>query len=284
MAKNSLPSSVVSAEWLLEHADAQDTVIVDASWFMPGSGRDARTEWESERIPGSVFFDFDKEICDKDSSLPHMLPGADQFASQVSELGISNKDTVIVYDSHGLFSAPRVWWMFKVMGHDKVAVLDGGLPAWKAAGGSLESGSVTEMPEKGQFSANFRTEWVIDAQTLLEKLADPQVVVLDARPAARFYAQQPEPREGIRSGHMPNAKSLPFGQLVKDSRLVSQSILKQRFDAFSEQDQQLIFSCGSGVTACILALAADVAGRKNLTVYDGSWTEWGAGMKYPVVS
>ncbi|MEI8592804.1 3-mercaptopyruvate sulfurtransferase [Photobacterium sp. Hal280] len=284
MTKNALPSSVVSADWLLEHADAENIVILDASWFMPGTGRDARAEWESERIPGAVFFDFDQEICDKDSSLPHMLPGAEQFASQVSALGISNKDTLVVYDSHGLFSSPRVWWMFKVMGHDKVAVLDGGLSAWKAAGGALESGSVTEAPENGQFSANFRSEWVTDAQTLLAKLADPQVVVLDARPAARFYAQQPEPREGIRSGHMPNAKSLPFGQLVKDGRLVPQSILKQRFDAFSEQEQQLIFSCGSGVTACILALAADVAGRKNLTVYDGSWTEWGAGMKYPVVS
>jgi len=284
MAENSLPSSVVSADWLLEHADAQNIVILDASWFMPGSGRDARTEWENERIPGAVFFDFDKEICDKDSCLPHMLPGAEQFASQVSELGISNDDTIIVYDSHGLFSSPRAWWMFKVMGHDRVAVLDGGLPAWKAIGGSLESGSVTEVAEKGQFSARFRSEWVIDAPALLNKLADPQVVVLDARPAARFYAQQPEPREGIRSGHMPNAKSLPFGQLVKDSKLVSQSILKQRFDAISEHDQQLIFSCGSGVTACILALAADVAGRENLTVYDGSWTEWGAGLKYPVVS
>ncbi|GAB6260466.1 3-mercaptopyruvate sulfurtransferase [Photobacterium sp. CCB-ST2H9] len=283
MASGKLPSSVVSVDWLLENLEAKEIVILDASWFMPGSGRDAKSEWMNERIPGAVFFDFDQEICDKESHLPHMLPNEAQFSRQVSELGIHNDKQIVVYDAQGLFSAPRVWWMFKAMGHDAVAVLDGGLPAWKRSQGPLMSGE-PEKPQIENFVARFRPEWVTDAQSLLTKLDDPKTVVLDARPAARFYAQQPEPREGIRSGHMPNAKSLPFGQLVKDNQLLSPQLLKQRFDAISDEDQQLIFSCGSGVTACILALAAEVAGREKLTVYDGSWTEWGAGLKYPVVS
>ncbi|MDO6707041.1 sulfurtransferase [Photobacterium sp. 1_MG-2023] len=283
MTNDKALSSVVTVEWLLENLKTEHVVTVDASWLMPGSGRDPKAEWQEQRIPGAVFFDFDQEICDKQSHLPHMLPDESQFSRQVSALGISNHHHVVVYDSQGLFSAPRVWWMFKAMGHDAVAVLNGGLPAWIQNEGPLETGQ-PQFREPGQYQATFQPDWVTNASSLIGHLEDPQIVVLDARPAARFYGQQPEPREGIRSGHMPNAKSLPFGQLVKNNQLLSPQLLKQRFDAISDEEQQLIFSCGSGVTACILALAADVAGRKKLTVYDGSWTEWGAGMKYPVVS
>ncbi|MCQ1056975.1 sulfurtransferase [Photobacterium sp. ZSDE20] len=282
MSVPKITSPLVSVSWLVEHLSDPEIVVLDASWFLPGSDRNALQEWRDRRIPNARFFDFDKKIAHPAALFPHMLPEPSHFADEVEKLGISNRSQVVVYDSQGVFSAPRVWWMFRAMGHDNVAVLDGGLPAWEIAGNRLEAGEPVS-PVAGDFDAQYQPQWVIDGDSLYEKLNTPDVQVLDARAAARFYGTQKEPREGVRSGHMPSAKSLPFGQLLKDGYFLPSDQLKKRFDAVSNVDQRLIFSCGSGVTACILALAAELSGRERLTVYDGSWTEWGSTYKYPIV-
>ncbi|WP_036828914.1 sulfurtransferase, partial [Photobacterium sanctipauli] len=249
MSAIQLSSPIVSTEWLAENIHHPDLVVLDASWFLPNTPRYAVQEWKEKRIPNAQYFDFDKKIADPESELPHMLPSEALFSQSVEELGISASSVVIVYDSQGIFSAPRVWWMFRAMGHQQVAVLDGGLPAWEAKGYELQSGEPAPI-DKGTFSATLLPEWVIDADTLNSKLEAPQTQVFDARPAARFYGTQPEPRQGVRSGHMPGAKSLPFGQLLEDGHFLPVEQLTQRFDALSDVDEQHIFSCGSGVTAC----------------------------------
>lgn len=276
-----LTSPVVPASWLAEHLDHPDVVVLDASWFLPGTERNAMAEWQQKRIPGARFFDFDKQIADPDSHLPHMLPSPALFAEEVGKLGITPDSIVVVYDTHGIFSSPRVWWMFRAMGHQSVAVLDGGLPVWEQAGYALQT-CPPEYAKPAEYLAVFQPQWVIDADSLHARLSDTSTQVFDARPAARFYALQPEPRAGIRSGHMPNAKSLPFSQLLENGQFLPKEQLMKRFDALCEPEQHLIFSCGSGVTACILALGAELSGRKKLTVYDGSWSEWGSNNKYPV--
>ena len=281
MSGKLLSSSLVSVQWLAENIEKPNVVLLDASWFMPGTERNPEREWREKRIPGARFFDFDNKIAAPDTELPHMLPSADLFSREVSKLGINQQDSIVVYDSQGLFTAPRAWWMFRAMGHTNVAVLEGGLPAWEQAGHPIESGKPEALKET-DYHALFQPEWLVDADTLNNRLQATDTVVLDARPAARFYGTVPEPREGVRSGHMPNAKNLPYSQLVKDGHFIDVNALAQHFDTLSDPEQSLIFSCGSGVTACILALAAELAGRKKLAVYDGSWTEWGRTLKYPV--
>ncbi|WP_318481900.1 sulfurtransferase [Photobacterium leiognathi] len=289
----SLPNQhedLVSVQWLhqaLENqANASDTqqdlVVLDASSFMPGVDRNAEQELIDKRIQGARFFDINDKLAAPNTDLPHMLPSAEQFAREVSKLGISNDTHVVIYDSLGMFSSARGWWMFKAMGHNKVSVLDGGLPAWIAAGYDTESGELTTITPS-VFNAELQPEWVIDADGLNQLLADDSVAVIDARPIARFLGSVKEPRAGIRSGHMPNAKNLPFAELLNDGHFVELAEIQTKFDDISRPDQRLIFSCGSGVTACILALAAYRVGRNVLTVYDGSWTEWGANERYPVV-
>ncbi|WP_305408244.1 sulfurtransferase [Photobacterium leiognathi] len=289
----SLPNQhedLVSVQWLhqaLENqANAsntlQDLVVLDASSFMPGVDRSAEQELIDKRIQGARFFDINDKLAAPNTDLPHMLPSAEQFAREVSKLGISNDTHVVIYDSLGMFSSARGWWMFKAMGHNKVSVLDGGLPAWIAAGYDTESGELPTITPS-VFNAELQPEWVIDADGLNQLLADDSVAVIDARPRARFLGSVKEPRAGIRSGHMPNAKNLPFAELLNDGHFVELAEIQTKFDDISRPDQRLIFSCGSGITACILALAAHRVGRNVLTVYDGSWTEWGANERYPVV-
>ncbi|MCP4956949.1 sulfurtransferase [Photobacterium aquimaris] len=279
-------NNIVSAAWLNQQLSdavlAASIVVLDASAFMPDVPRDPKQEFIDVRIPTAQFFDFNHQIAAPNTDLPHMLPPADLFTTEVAKLGVNNTSHVVIYDSQGMFSAPRGWWMFKVMGHDNVSVLDGGLPAWLAAGYATQTGEPAAI-ESGDFCAKFRPNWVIDADRLCQKLDDKQIQIIDARPSARFLATVKEPRAGIRSGHMPNAKNLPFGNLLVNGHFLATELLKQQFDALSNNQQRLIFSCGSGVTACILALAAQQAGRDNITVYDGSWTEWGANENYPVV-
>ena len=282
-------NNIVSAAWLNQQlfntsdpTISASIVVLDASMFMPDVPRDPQQEFIDIRIPTARFFDFNHQIAAPNTDLPHMLPSADLFTTEVAKLGVNNSSHVVIYDSQGMFSAPRGWWMFKAMGHDNVSVLDGGLPAWLAAGYVTQTG-VPQVSSVGDFCANFRSNWVINADTLCQKLDDTNIQIIDARPTARFLATVKEPRVGLRSGHMPNAKSLPFGELLMNGHFLPVEQLKQKFDVLSINDQRLIFSCGSGVTACILALAAQASGRDNITVYDGSWTEWGANEKYPVV-
>ncbi|WP_428463395.1 sulfurtransferase [Photobacterium kagoshimensis] len=278
-----IPSSVISAQWLNQHIDHPSITVLDASWFMPGSGRFPQQEWAAKRIPDSLFFDFDNKIKSHESPLPHMLPTAEGFAYEVSKLGISNDSTIIIYDTIGLFSSPRAWWMFKAMGHHNVAVLDGGLPAWLAAGGEIETHTPHGNIAPSSYIASRQPNWIASAQDVSKQLTNEAVTIVDARPAERFAGKQIEPRAGVRSGHMPNAKNLPFAKVVFDGKLADKSRLNKYFDELAPTEQQYIFSCGSGITACILALAAEQTGRKHIAVYDGSWTEWGSNEQYPVV-
>jgi thiosulfate/3-mercaptopyruvate sulfurtransferase len=283
MASLTLPSELVSVDWLNKHLNHNDLVLLDASFFMPGVERDGRLEWFDERIPCAVFFDFDREVCLQNTELPHMMPCSDDFQKSVQNLGINQNSIIVIYDSLGIFSSPRVWWMLKAMGAENVAVLDGGLPTWKEKSFSLESGELLNPITKGNFIANPQKKLFSDAQQVLEATQDKQRIIIDARSPGRFLAQEPEPREGMRSGHMPNAKNLPFAELFCDQKMHDAYQLALIFEVIAPKDNGIIFSCGSGVTACILALGATLAGYEDISVYDGSWTEWGGSSDLPVV-
>ncbi|WP_407333770.1 sulfurtransferase [Enterovibrio sp. 27052020O] len=274
---------LINAEWLRNNLGAPNLRVIDASTFMPGSPRNGEQEWATKRIPGAVYFDFDKKIVDKSSSVPHTLPTPAHFEACVSELGIKNTDALVVYDSAGIFSAPRVWWMFKIMGHQSVAVLDGGLPAWESIGGSLDT-KAPAVPESTVYKANFQPERVIDKTALLAGIESSSLNVIDVRPSDRFSGRVTEPRAGVRSGHMPNAKNLPFGALLENGKYKNKAQLQTILNSVLSSDLPNVSSCGSGVTACILTLASEFALNVPVIVYDGSWTEWGSDASLPIVS
>ena len=259
----------------LEAARKTGVKFVDASWAMPGSPPPApRTVYSQMRIGNAVFFDID-EIADKATALPHMLPPAAQFAAQVSALGISNDDDIIVYDQEGIaMAAARAWWMFRAFGHDRVTVLNGGLPAWVKAGLPLNHDAPI-APAQGDFKAQLRPELVASMAHVHGALQHPDTAILDARGAARFGGTAAEPRPGVRGGHMPGSFNVPYGSVMDaDGRLLAPEALRAMFAAHDARDK-IITSCGSGVTACVLALALFAAGRTDAAVYDGSWAEWG---------
>ena len=263
----------VSPDWLNERLGTADVKVVDASWFLPSQNRDAAAEFLVGHIPGAVRFDIDA-VSDRTTDLPHMLPDEKSFARAAAALGLSNTDTIIVYDSLGLFSAPRVWWTLKAFGATDVYVLEGGLPAWKAAGFPLESGE--RRPAPGRFEARLRPEMVRDYRQVSKVLASGEATVLDARSAERFRGEAPEPRPNIASGHMPGARNLPFDRLVgSDGRLAEPETIRAAMRlAGVDLERPVVTSCGSGVTAAVLALALARIGKEDVAIYDGSWAEW----------
>lgn len=283
MSSLSLPRELVSVEWLAQHIEHRDLVVLDASYFMAGVDRNAKSEWFEARIPRSVFFDFDTEICAKNSDLPHMMPSALDFQNSVQSLGINQTSVIVVYDSLGIFSSPRVWWMLKAMGAESVAVLDGGLPAWISKSLPLEDGSITESVRRGDFVASYQRELFCDSQDVLLAIENEKKTIVDARSQARFTGQEAEAREGLRVGHIPNSKNLPFADILSEQVMLDAYQLATIFESIAPKNNGFIFSCGSGVTACILALGATLSGYKNISVYDGSWTEWGRGDDFPIV-
>ncbi len=265
---------LVSTAWLAERLGNADLAVVDASWYLPAMQRDAKGEYSSAHIFGAVFFDIDA-ISDQSTDLPHMLPSEDAFAAAMGALGISEEMVIVVYDGAGLFSAPRVWWMLTIFGARNVHVLDGGRPAWLAEGRPTQSGAVRPAPTT--FRARLQPRSVAAFEDVRAALEARCAQVADARPAARYRGEAPEPRAGIPSGHMPGALSLPASDLIADGRLKAPDALLAEFAKVGvDPDAPLITSCGSGVSAAIINLALATSGKPQPRLYDGSWTEWAA--------
>ncbi len=274
--------AVVSTAWLAEHLSAPDVHVVDASYYLPHEGLSGRQEFELQHIPGAVFFDID-EIADGDDSLPHMLPSPEKFSSKVTKLGLGDGVRMVIYDQRGLMSAPRVWWTFRYFGHDDVAVLDGGLPKWMAEGRPLEDGPA--RPVERHFTARMNSFMLRDKDQVRANLSSRREQVLDARSQGRFEASEPELWPGRRAGHIPGSLSLPYTDLLDAETQTLRPVadLRARFEAAGlDIARPVITTCGSGVTAAVLALGLHLAGHKDVALYDGSWAEWGLPGDTPV--
>ncbi len=266
---------LVSTDWLAERLGRPDLKILDASWYMPAQARDAKAEYAAAHLPGAQFFDIDA-VADASSGLPHMLPSPAEFGAAVGALGIGNEDDVVIYDGAGIFAAPRVWWTFRAFGHSRVAVLDGGLPKWKAENRALETGPAKE-PIAKNFRAAPRPKLVRDAAAMRDNVGSQRELVLDARSEGRFKGTEPEPRAGLKGGHIPGSRNLPFQAVIDNGRMKSAEELRSIFaNAGVTAKQRVTASCGSGLTAAILAFGLYLTGRDDVAVYDGSWSEWGA--------
>jgi len=274
---------LVSTDWLAERLDAPDVKILDAS-YMPMPGLPLDVHYNNEHIPGAQFFDID-EIADTSNPLPHMLPPPEKFVSRMRKMGIGDGDKVVIYDNAGMFSAPRAWWMFRVMGHDDVAVLDGGLPKWKEEGRSLESHPPARAYPK-HFTARMQAELVRDLDDMKRISESGSAQIVDARSPERFHAMAPEPRATGRAGHIPGSRNVYYGEMLNpDGTMRPPEDIKQLFQiAQVDLNKPIVTTCGSGVTACILALGLATAGYERAAVYDGSWTEWSEAPDTPVAS
>lgn len=277
------PKILVSTAWLGAHLKDPDLRILDATTFLPGVERDARAEYEAMHIPGARFFDID-EISDQRSDLPHMAPPSEKFMSRLRAMGVGDGHQVVVYDAHGLFSAARVWWLFRLMGQDNIAVLDGGLPKWQAEGRPVED--MPPIVRDRHMTVRRQNHLVKDVTQVsaASKLGDH--TILDARPAERFRGAAPEPREGLRLGHIPGARNVPYSDLLNDDATLKEpDALRAIFDAAgADLSKPVITTCGSGVTAAIINLALARIGNINNALYDGSWAEWGAFPTVPVAT
>lgn len=272
---------IVTGDWLEQNINTPGVSIIDASWYLPAQGRDARAEYEAAHIHGAVFFDHDL-VVDEQSSLPHTLPSSRTFERFASGMGISAEDTIVVYDGPGMFSAPRAWWMFRVMGARKVFVLDGGFDRWKAEGRPVTD-EVTPIAGSA-FISRFDSDRIVRLDEM-RRLVDEGAQIADARSAGRFTGSEPEPRANLRSGHMPGALNVPATSLAEDGCLLPLDRLRKTLSAAGiDLSKPTVTSCGSGITAAVIALALESLGAEGTRLYDGSWTEWGGQPDTPVVT
>ena len=285
MSQVQLPGPSVSVDWLAENLGKPGLVVLDGSWYLPNSGRNAKEEFQAGHVPGARFFDVD-ECSDPSSNLPHTVPSPERFARCVEALGVSNRSSVVVYDGSGVnLSAPRVWWTFRYFGHEQVAVLDGGLDAWRSAGHPLEQGEAfmtLEVPEP--YDATVRPELIRSAAQVLEATRGGGAQIVDMRPSGRFEGSAPEPRPGLRGGHVPGSRNLPYRELVDGDglALTPEAFAQRLIDQGIDPDRPLIGTCGSGTSACAFAWLMARDGKEDVAIYDGSWSEWGGRDDLPV--
>ncbi|MBA6157032.1 sulfurtransferase [Tenacibaculum sp. S7007] len=276
--KLSITNPLVSANWLYENLNAENLIVLDATIAKVGTKNDIKKE--KQQITNAVFFDLKNVFLDKEGTFPNTIPEASYFEKEAQKLGVNQDSCIVVYDDLGVYSSPRVWWLFKTFGFKNVAVLNGGLPAWN------QLNYPTEIPKKrnlnlGNFKANYQSEKVSSSQEVLNASMNDNCI-LDARSEGRFYATAPEPRADLRGGHIPNSKSLPYSELQTDGEMKTKKELQELFLKINPNNEEVIFSCGSGITACILALGSEVAGNTNYKVYDGSWTAWASNLENPI--
>ncbi|MDE1207991.1 sulfurtransferase [Tenacibaculum larymnensis] len=272
-------SPIVPVEWLHDNLSVDNLIILDATIQKVGTKSDDKKE--KQQIQNAVFFDLKNVFLDIEGEYPNTVPSEEYFENEVKKLGIDNDSCIVVYDDIGVYSAPRVWWLFKVFGFENIAVLNGGLPAWKEAGYKVESKKERELLT-GNFKANLSKDKISVTEEVLKASHDDNKVILDARSKGRFYATEPEPRKDLRGGHIPNSKSLPYAELQLEGKMKLKEELQKIFSDMNPNKEEMIFSCGSGITACILALGAEESGSTNYSVYDGSWTEWASRLELPV--
>lgn len=264
-------SPIISSQWLFENLNNQDLVILDASVKKVTSNNENS---ENIRIKGARFFDLKNNFSDKDSDLPNTFPSVAQFEQECQNLGVNIGSLIVVYDNLGIYSSPRVWWMLKIMGHKNVTVLNGGLPDWVSAGYPVEKITLKEVYDKGNFRANLSINSVKDFHFIKTNTHKKESLVIDARSKGRFSGKAPEPREGLKSGSIPNSYNIPFGDVLENGKFKSKEDLKTIFSKIKTENKELIYSCGSGLTACIILLAGELILPNKTAVYDGSWTEW----------
>ncbi|WP_034995179.1 3-mercaptopyruvate sulfurtransferase [Beijerinckia mobilis] len=276
------PAYFVSTEWLAGEIGKPDLAVIDGTFFMPDEKRDAKSEYRTRHIPGAIFFDIDA-IADHSTDLPHMLPNPADFATAAGQLGLSEAMRLVVYDASGLLGAPRVWWTLRTFGAQNVKILEGGLPKWIAEGRPAESGEVQPTPRV--FAPHFDPSAVADAEAVNAASKSGTSQIIDARAAPRFRGEVPEPRAGLRSGHIPGSLNLPWREVVGEGTLKSPDEIREAFAAIGfDPHKPIITSCGSGVSAAILLLALETVGQRHIQLYDGSWTEWGGRSDLPIAT
>lgn len=272
---------IVSVDWLFKNLNNENLIILDATIPKVTAKKEAISSDEKQQIKGAVFFDIQKTFSDENAPFPNTVLSAKEFEKSAQELGINNNSCIVVYDDLGIYSSPRVWWMFQLMGFNNIAVLDGGIPAWKAKKHPTEKLKNHQL-KKGDFTANYQSEKIKFTADVLSAINNETILIADARSKGRFLATEPEPRNDLKGGRIPNSVSLPYSEIVENILLKSEEDLKSVFNTLNPKNKSLIFSCGSGITASVLALGAEIAGVKNHAVYDGSWTEWGSTEGLPI--